>query len=267
MSGQSGQIVVIGCGAIGLPIAVAFASRGADVLGIDNDAQVIARLAAGDPPLLDEGLEEAMKRCLAARNIRFAQSLELYPGRRAYVLAVPTGVDDRGRWIRANIDDAFAQVLSFARDDDLVAIKSTVPVGTARSLATTSASLGHKLHVASCPDRSIAGVSLRDQFAVPHIVGGITDRAAEMAAREFARLGPVRVVQNAETAELLKLFANVQRDVTFALANQFALICDHLDIAFDELVAKCHHVQRGLDCRGVVRRAEDRACRRDLTRL
>ncbi len=236
--GPSGQIVVIGCGAIGLPIAVALASRGAEVVGIDNDPQLVARLAAADPRLLlDDGLEEATKQCLATGNIRFAQSLDLSAHRRAYVLAVPTGVDDRGRWIRSNIDDAFAQVLSVAREDDLVVIKSTVPVGTARSLATRSASLGHKLHVVSCPDRSIAGMSFREQFAIAHIVGGITDGAAQMAAQEFARLGAVRVVKNAETAELLKLFANVQRDVTFALANEFALICEHLGIGFDELVA------------------------------
>jgi UDP-N-acetyl-D-mannosaminuronic acid dehydrogenase len=234
--GENVQIVVIGCGAIGLPIAVAFASRGADVLGVDNDAQLIAKLAAADSQLLDDGLQEAMKRSLAAGNIRFAQSPGHYPGRRVLVLAVPTPVDDRGRWVRESIDDAFAQALSFARDDDLLVIKSTVPVGTARSLATRSRDIGRKLHVAACPDRSIAGMSFRDQFALPHIIGGVSDRAAEMAAKEFARLGAVRVVENAEAAELLKLFANVQRDVMFALANEFALICDNLDIAFDELV-------------------------------
>ncbi len=230
------QIVVIGCGAIGLPIAVAFASRGAEVLGVDKDAQLIAKLAAADSQLLDDGLHEAMKMSLVEGNIRFTQSLDHYPGRRVFVLAVPTPIDDRGRWVRESIDDAFAQALSFSRDDDLLVIKSTVPVGTARSLATRSGGTGRKLHVAACPDRSIAGMSFRDQFAIPHIVGGVTARAAEMAAKEFARLGAVRMVKNAEAAELLKLFANVQRDVTFALANQFALICDNLDIGFDELV-------------------------------
>lgn len=58
---QAVQIVVIGCGAIGLPIAVAFASRGAQVLGVDNDAQLIAKLAAADTQLLDDGLHDAMK--------------------------------------------------------------------------------------------------------------------------------------------------------------------------------------------------------------
>jgi len=234
--GETVQIAVIGCGAIGLPIAVAFASRGAEVLGVDNDARLIARLAAADPPLLDDGLQEAMKTSLAAGKIRFERSLGHYPGRRVFVLAVPTPVNDRGRWVRESIDDAFAQALSFARDDDLLVIKSTVPVGTARSLAARSTDHGRKLHVAACPDRSIAGMSFRDQFAIPHIIGGVTDRAAEMAAKEFGRLGAVRVVLNAEMAELLKLFANVQRDVMFALANQFALICEHLDIGFDELV-------------------------------
>jgi nucleotide sugar dehydrogenase len=172
------QIAVIGCGAIGLPIAVAFASRGAEVLGVDNDAQVIAKLAAADTQLLDNGLQDAMKRSLAAGNLRFDQSLGRYPDRRVFVLAVPTPANDRGGWIRESIDDAFAQALSVAHHDDLIVIKSTVPVGTARSLAARGQSVGRKLHVAACPDRSIAGMSFRDQFAVPHIIGGVTDRAA-----------------------------------------------------------------------------------------
>jgi UDP-N-acetyl-D-mannosaminuronate dehydrogenase len=100
------QIAVIGCGAIGLPIAVAFASRGAEVLGVDNDAQVIAKLAAADTQLLDDGLQDAMKRSLAAGNLRFEQSLGHYSDRRVFVLAVPTPVNDRGGWIREGIDDA-----------------------------------------------------------------------------------------------------------------------------------------------------------------
>jgi UDP-N-acetyl-D-mannosaminuronic acid dehydrogenase len=231
------QIAVIGCGAIGLPIAVAFAARGAEVVGVDHNAQLVAQLAAGEPELLDEGLHEALKTTLAAGNLRFAQSLGSHANRRVFVLAVPTPVDEHGRWMRSSMDDAFAQVLAVAHEDDVVAIKSTVPVGTARALAAASRQSGHELHVAACPDRSIAGMSLRDQFAIPHIVGGVTERAAERAAHAFAWLGAVRVVPNAEAAELIKLFANVQRDATFALANQLALICDHLNLPFDEVAA------------------------------
>jgi nucleotide sugar dehydrogenase len=232
---ETSQIAVIGCGAVGLPLAVAFASRDAEVLGVDRDMQLIAKLASGKPELLDDGLEDSLRQGLAAGNIRFAQSLGKHPGRRVFVLAVPTPVDDQGRWNREAIEDAFAQTLAAAHDDDLVVIKSTVPVGTTRSLAMTAGRVGRTLHVAACPDRSISGMSLREQFAIPHIVGGVTDAAAQIAAKEFARLGKVRLVKNAETAELLKLVTNVQRDVSFALANQFSILCEDLGIAFDEL--------------------------------
>jgi UDP-N-acetyl-D-mannosaminuronic acid dehydrogenase len=233
---QSKQITVIGCGAIGLPVAVAFASRGAEVLGIDIDATQVRKLASAELDLLDEGLEEALQDSLAKGNIRFERSLPRYSGKRIFVLAVPTPVDQQNRWIRKSLDEAFNQVLSFARDQDLLVIRSTVPVGTARSLAAVAKNNNLALHVAACPDRSVAGTSFKDQFSVPHIIGGVNDRSAELAAKEFGRLGAVRLVRNAETAELLKLFANIQRDVTFALANQFAMICDELDVEFDDLV-------------------------------
>jgi nucleotide sugar dehydrogenase len=230
------QITVIGCGAIGLPVAVAFASRGANVLGIDTNLTLVEKLASGELDLIDEGLEDALQSSLAKGNIRFEQSLTRYSGMRAFILAVPTPVDEQGRWVHDSMDEALRQVLSFARDEDLVITKSTVPVGTSRSLAREAKKTNLALHIAACPDRSVAGMSFKDQFSVPHIIGGVTDRSAELAAKEFARLGAIRVVQNAETAELLKLFANVQRDVTFALANQFAMICDELDVQFNELV-------------------------------
>ena len=232
---ETAQIAVIGCGAVGLPIAVAFASRGAEVLGVDHDAQLVTRLASGTSELLDDGLEDALRRSLAAGNIRFAHSLNQRAGRRMFVLAVPTPVDEQGRWKREAIDDAFGQALLGAADDDLLVVKSTVPVGTSRSLAMAANRDGRTLHVAACPDRSISGMSFREQFAIPHVVGGFTDRAAQIAAKEFERLGRVRLVKNAETAELLKLVTNVQRDVSFALANQFSMICEDLGISFDEL--------------------------------
>jgi UDP-N-acetyl-D-mannosaminuronic acid dehydrogenase len=232
---DSKQIIVIGCGAIGLPVAVAFATRGAEVLGIDNDATHVRKLASAELELLDDGLEEALQDSLAKGNLRFEHSIPRCSGKRIFVLAVPTPIDRRNRWVRKNMDDAFDQILSFARDEDLLVIRSTVPVGTSRALAMTAKNRNLALHVAVCPDRSVAGASFKDQFSIPHIIGGVTERSTVLAAKEFERLGAVRLVRNAETAELLKLFVNVQRDVTFALANQLAMICNGLAIDFYEL--------------------------------
>jgi nucleotide sugar dehydrogenase len=78
---------------------------------------------------------------------------------------------------------------------------------------------------------------LLEQFSVPHIVGGIDGAATRAAAALFARLGPTVSVSSPEVAEAAKLFANVQRDVTFALANELALAAGELALDFGEIVA------------------------------
>jgi nucleotide sugar dehydrogenase len=115
-----------------------------------------------------------------------------------------------------------------------VVIRSTVPIGTTRAAA---AALGRPLRWSACPDRSTAGRALADQATIPHIVGGLDEPSAEAAERLFAVIGPTRRVATPEAAEALKLFANVHRDMRFALANQFALICESAGVDFSEVRA------------------------------
>jgi len=226
------QIVVVGCGAIGLPLAVALASRGAEVVGVDSDEARLAQLTAGAVDEGDSGLGEALRLALAQKRIRFQSVLRPRPLCRAFILAVPTPVDDQLRPNRSLLDTAFAQVLAVARSGDLVIVRSTVAAGTTRTLAAAAAGRGQGLLFAACPDRSLTGRAFADQLSIPNIVGPMSAEAGRMAAAILARLGAVHVLDSPEAAELVKLFCNAQRDVTFALANQFALICDTLDVNF-----------------------------------
>ena len=238
------QIVVVGCGAIGVPLAVALASRGADVLGVDTDEARLAQLTAGAVDERDSGLHEALGLALSQKRIRFERTLQPLPLRRTYILAVPTPVGVQLRPNRDLLDAAFAQVLAVARAGDLVIVRSTVAVGTTRALAATSAH-GSGLLFAASPDRSLAGRAFADQLSIPNIVGPTSVEAGRMAAAIFARLGAVHVLDSPEAAELVKLFCNAQRDITFALANQFALICDTLDVNFQAITqAAADHYPR-----------------------
>jgi nucleotide sugar dehydrogenase len=146
------------------------------------------------------------------------------------VIATPTPVLADGAFDRAPIEQALADVAAVARPGDLVCIRSTLPIGATRELAAAFAAPG--VAFAACPDRSVAGNAYAEQFSVPHIVGGLDDEAGARAEALFARLGAVVRTPDPETAEAIKLFANVQRDVTFALANQFALICEATGVDF-----------------------------------
>jgi UDP-N-acetyl-D-mannosaminuronic acid dehydrogenase len=223
-------VVVIGCGAVGLPVAVALASAGAQVLGIDNNAAKAADLRAGRTALVETGLVEALREGLANGRLAFTGALRAADHTRAYVIATPTPGLAGGAFDKVPLSQALADVAAVARPGDLVCLRSTVPIGATRELAAAFAAPG--VAFAACPDRSVAGDAYAEQFSVPHIVGGLDDEAGARAEALFARLGAVVRTPDPETAEAVKLFANVQRDVTFALANQFALICEATGVDF-----------------------------------
>jgi nucleotide sugar dehydrogenase len=229
------NVVVVGLGEIGLAIAVALAQRGCKVTGYDIDEGLVADLRRQNhirhgASAFDAALSEAVGTGVLA----FDTVLEPARAPRAYVLAVPTPLagsafDDRP------LTSALDAVQGVAAAGDLVVVKSTVPIGTTRSLARKLRAAGLDLDIAHCPERSIVGDTFAEQFSIPHIVGGIDDRSSRRAAALFGRLGAVVTVGSPDAAEAIKLFANARRDVLFGLANEFALICENLGLDMYEI--------------------------------
>jgi UDP-N-acetyl-D-mannosaminuronic acid dehydrogenase len=133
------------------------------------------------------------------------------------------------------MEAATRSIAAAAREGDLVCIRSTVPIGTTRRLAESLQA--KRLLWAACPDRSLSGCTFAGQRQTPHLVGGLGPAAGDLAANLLGVLGSVVRVRDPETAEAIKLFANVSRYVTFALANQFAVICEAAGINVSEVRA------------------------------
>ena len=229
-----GSVVVVGCGALGAPSALAVATRGLRVVGVERDDERARRLNTAS--LIDntDGLNAELADRVAHGLLAFETQLSPAEEARAFVITVPTPVDTAERYDGAILTAAINEVVAVARDGDLIAVRSTAPIGSLRRFAQ-ALDPGRRLLWAACPDRSLAGRGLADQFSAPHVVGGL-DAAARAAARTlFAVLGQVVEVSSPEAAEALKLFANVQRDVMFALANQFALVCEASGVDFEEV--------------------------------
>lgn len=224
------EIVVVGCGVVGLPLSVALALRGHCVLGVDNDVARVSSLRDGVEGSGDQELNLALRDALARGAVRFTTALESSTHQRAYVIAVQTPAV-AGQFDATALDAAVSQVAAVVRDNDLIMMRSTVPIGTAQRVAArVNETAGRNVLIAATPDRSLTGCAYTDQFNVPHIVGGVSPEAAERATQVLRSLGQVIDAGSAETAEAIKLFANVQRDVSFALANELAMICDALGL-------------------------------------
>jgi nucleotide sugar dehydrogenase len=97
---------------------------------------------------------------------------------------------------------------------------------------------GKTFDLAFCPERTLEGKALLELRTLPQVVGGVDDRSTFRASQAFSFLTPSIVrVSNAETAELVKLINNTQRDFLFAFSNEVAAICDAVGVSAHEVIA------------------------------
>jgi nucleotide sugar dehydrogenase len=229
------RIAVVGLGHIGLPLAVQYASRGHDVLGVDIDPRVVETLNRGETPHRDEQtLIERVPELVAAGRLRATTWEE--PGgfadAEAVVVIVPVVVDRDRRVDFGPIDAATRDIASNIGPGTLVVYETTLPVGTTRTrfgpmlAAGSGLTLDSDLFLAFSPERVLVGRVFLDLRRYPKIVGGTspesTRRAVALYTAALDEGTEVRAVANAEAAEMTKLAETTYRDVNIAFANELA---------------------------------------------
>jgi len=123
-------------------------------------------------------------------------------------------------------------------------LRSTVPVGTTRKQVIpvlehySGLAAGSGFHIAFCPERTVEGQAIQELSSLPQIVGGLTEACTEKAVSFWSTLTDTVVrVDALEAAELVKLINNSYRDLSFAFANEFALLADRYNIDATRLIA------------------------------
>jgi UDP-N-acetyl-D-mannosaminuronic acid dehydrogenase len=235
------KICVVGLGYIGLPTAAVMASRGAEVVGLEIKADVVATINRGDIHIVEPGLEVVVRD--AVSNGRLRASCVAEPAD-AFLIAVPTPFKDNNRPDLRFVEAAVASIAPVLKAGDVVILESTSPVGATAQMVEWIKQLRPDLSapgclsVAYCPERVLPGNVLHELISNDRVIGGLTPKCADAAIdiyRIFVEGACVKT--SAATAELCKLTENSFRDVNIAFANELSLICDRLGIDVWELVA------------------------------
>jgi len=228
-------VVIGGCGHVGLPLAVAFADRGARVAVYDIDPVAVERVARGVMPFDEPGAGPLLARAVAGGRLTASGDAAVVGTAEHVVVVIGTPVDEHLNPDQQAITRALAGCARFLRDGQLLVLRSTVYPGVTALVEKMVARLGVRVDVAFCPERIAEGKAMSELFELPQIISARRDEAERRAGALFALLGARQVVLSPEEAELAKLFTNAWRYIKFAAANQLYMIANDRGLDFEKI--------------------------------
>lgn len=240
------QIAVIGVGYVGLVTAAGLAETGHTVIGYDIDQEKVARLQAGESPIYEPGLDRLLARGLQEERLSFTNNLrQAVSSAELIFLALPTPPEATGE---ADLSFVYAAVASlvetFARQGfdgqapRIVITKSTVPVGTARSLQRFfDERLPGLVKVASNPEFLREGFAVEDFLKPDRVVIGTPDPQVGEQLRQlylpYTRQGNPIYIMDWESAELTKYASNAFLAMRISFMNELARLCEKVGAHID----------------------------------
>jgi UDP-N-acetyl-D-mannosaminuronic acid dehydrogenase len=230
-------VVIGGCGHVGLPLALAFADRGARVAIYDLSESAVALVNSGRMPFAEPGAPEVLRRVLDAGLLEASTDPAVVGTAEHVVVVIGTPVDEHLNPNQTAITKALGRCSGYLRDGQLLVLRSTVFPGVTALVEKMVAGLGLEIEVAFCPERIAEGKAMTELFELPQIVSARTAAGIERASALFGRLTGKVVVLSPEEAELAKLFTNVWRYIKFATANQLYMMANERGLDFDRIRA------------------------------
>jgi len=236
------KITILGVGYVGLVTGACFAELGWRVACIDIDADKIAMLNRGRMPIYEPGLEELVQRNVQNGRLSFGNDVAAGVADADVVfIAVGTPPLEDGRADTSAVATAGQEIARAITGYTVVAIKSTVPVGTGAYVARLMADANPEAEfaIASNPEFLREGSAIRDFLEPDRIVVGTDDRRARGVMRDlYAPLEQrnVQVVMTDQaTSELIKYAANSFLAAKVAFINEMADLCDAIGANVDDL--------------------------------
>jgi len=232
------KIAVVGTGYVGLVSAACFADLGHTVIGVDIDPAKVEMLRQGKSPIFEPGLEELLRKGLAAGSLSFTTSVqEALPGTQLLFCAVATPPGEAHKADLTAVFSVAEEVASHAEQNVVFITKSTVPVGTGHACEQRIAGLlqerGKQLEipVISNPEFLREGSAVSDTLAPERIVVGIngTDWARDLMEELYhplTREGAQLVIMNRESAEMVKYASNAFLATKISFINMLSELAE-----------------------------------------
>lgn len=234
------RISVAGTGYVGLVTGVCLAEIGHHVTCVDIDESKIALLTSGVSPIYEPGLEELMKKNVESNRLRFTSDSEMaYQQSDIIFIAVGTPENEDGSANLKFVEAAAVQIAEQIRNDVIVVVKSTVPVGTNEyiiEIIKKQKSIFLDVEVVSNPEFLREGSAIHDTFHGDRIViGSSSTTAGDQLEAVYKPLGIPVVRTDIRSAEMIKYAANAFLATKISFINEIANICEKLGADIEDV--------------------------------
>ena len=228
-------VVIGGCGHVGLPLAIMFASKSLKVVAFDTNTQVVATVNSGSMPFDEPGADDVLKQVLATKSFTASSDRQFVSLAEHVVVVIGTPVDEHLNPDPEAVPNVVMSLLDVLKDGQHLVLRSTIYPGVTKLVEKVIASSGKKIDVSFCPERIAEGKAVEELVALPQIISGRTGIEVERAKELFSNLTQNVIVVTPEEAELAKLFTNTWRYIKFAAANQLYTIANDFGVDFERV--------------------------------
>lgn len=225
------SVAVVGTGRVGLPLALSFADRGLEVVGVDRDPALLESIRSGRMPFRETGTQELLERVNASGRLTLSERIADAAGASHIVLTPGTPAFAQIEIDISDVRQALDDLLPVLRAGQTLILRSTVAPGTTDWVAgyleqRLELAVGEDLFVAHVPERIAENHFLEEIATLPCIVGGVDPASGERAAELFSVFGTEIVQTTPVQAELAKIWTNIIRYTSFALPNLLMMNCE-----------------------------------------
>lgn len=223
--------IVGGCGHVGLPLAIAFASKGLKVFAYDINEITVEQVNSGIMPFLERGADEALKSVIG-KNLEACSDPNVLSQAKFVVVVIGTPVDGHlnpdFKLFKRFIDENY----KYLKNGQIIILRSTVYPGTTEWLSQYIKDGKKSIGVSFCPERIAEGKAMEELFALPQIISAFEEETLRKVDELFSNLTDQRITLEPIQAELAKLFTNAWRYIQFAVANQFFMLASEYGTDF-----------------------------------
>jgi UDP-N-acetyl-D-glucosamine dehydrogenase len=235
------KVAVIGLGYVGLPLAVAAAKSGYQVVGIDIDAAKLDQINDGSSPVEDI-LDQELLSVIQTGHFVVSSDFSQVSAAEVVVICVPTPLGDDRKPDLSHINSSVKSFAKHLRGGTLVILESTVQPGTTRNYLVTLIQDHSELtidnfEIAYSPERIDPLNKVWNLANTPKIVSGLTEKAAKSAVAFYSKfINHLTLCDTPEIAELAKLLENTFRYINISFVNEFSMFCRILGVDIRKVI-------------------------------